>query len=426
MKLLVPLPFDLTDLAHGRNLRVAGFLRGLESRVDLTVLVPDRLRIAQLANLLPKAELIAADGLESNGEQGTSKTSIERCLSYFDSTPALSTAAMRIAARFDITLGFDFATLPCLHRIKAAHPDAKMVCDLIDDPLLTWRSMEWQNRYSVSGIKSLLALKQVRAHVPPQCDAIITAGGRDAEVLRASGIHGVHIIPNGVDVEPESALQTEREQLAVFTGYMNFPPNEAAAMYLVKYVWPGVRELLQRDGASRMELALVGAAPSNRLIRMARRAGVIVTGRVDSVRDWLKRARVAIAPMQTGSGIKNKVLEACACGCPVLTTPLGASNLPTGSDNGILYTSSAREMIELAYHLLVSPDDANALGRAGYAMVANSFTWSAVCDRLFETLQRCGAISDRTRGADSRCSNQSTICNTKSETREEEVLNASS
>jgi len=229
-------------------------------------------------------------------------------------------------------------------------------------------------------------------------DALTVVGRQDADSLsRATGAR-VNVVVNGVREPAEPASGCERELLVAFTGAMDFPPNVTAASWFVRRVWPEVLRRFSRrlaraeantlgPGAGPpLQLAIVGADPVPKVQRLSGQAGVIVTGRVPDVAPWLSRARVAVAPMVSGCGIKNKVLEACAAACPVVATPLGAAGLPTGKEHGIIVADTPEQTAEAVAELLVDFSASRAIGAAARAMVRKRFSWSKSADALMAVL----------------------------------------
>ena len=108
----------------------------------------------------------------------------------------------------------------------------------------------------------------------------------------------------------------------VFTGAMNYPPNIVAADFLARLLLPRVRTVRPDT-----QLVIVGREPDPRVLGLAALDGVDVTGAVDDIRPWLQSAQVFVCPMLSGTGIKNKLLEAMASGLPCVATPLALQGL---------------------------------------------------------------------------------------------------
>ncbi len=110
-------------------------------------------------------------------------------------------------------------------------------------------------------------------------------------------------------------------------------------------------------------LALVGRAPPPRVRALAGLPGVDVTGEVPDVRPWLTGSRVFVCPMVTGTGIKNKLLEAMATGLPCVATPLGLGGLRVHHGRELLVGSTAEAIAAALIQVLDDNDLADRLGR---------------------------------------------------------------
>jgi glycosyltransferase involved in cell wall biosynthesis len=135
-----------------------------------------------------------------------------------------------------------------------------------------------------------------------------------AAALKLPATSPRHLLPIGVD--GDAFAPGDRKTLpnrVLFTGNMGYPPNVDAALYIIREIAPRLR--------SSVEVILAGAEPAAAIILAASACpNVKVTGRVTNLVSLYQSARVMIAPMFTGSGIKIKILEAMSCGVPVVTT----------------------------------------------------------------------------------------------------------
>lgn len=210
--------------------------------------------------------------------------------------------------------------------------------------------------------------------------AVVSEGDRDALRAVAPSLDPA-VIPNGVDAETFSPGDpAEREAgMVVFSGAMDYPPNEAAAEFLARSVMPAVRE---RVPSAR--LWLVGRNPSPAVAALASGA-VTVTGAVDEMQPWLRRAAVYACPMVSGTGIKNKLLEALACAAPVVCTPLACRGLTAVPGEHLAVAEDAVSLAGAISDLLGDEGAAARLGAAGRRYVLEHHTWDETA-RRFEAL----------------------------------------
>ena len=223
------------------------------------------------------------------------------------------------------------------------------------------------------------AARLVESRAMRDFDVITTVADSDAERLRRMDPSArIEVVPNGVDAARfASAPAIERDPATlVFVGAMSFPPNVAAMVRFAHEVLPLIRR--ERPDA---RLQIVGRDPSRSILALREIPGVEVTGEVEDVRPYLAASTIFVAPMVSGSGIKNKVLEALAASCAVVATPLAVDGLPIRNGEHVVVAPSAHAFATAILDLLASPDARTALGRAGCDLVADRYTWERCASR---------------------------------------------
>jgi glycosyltransferase involved in cell wall biosynthesis len=108
---------------------------------------------------------------------------------------------------------------------------------------------------------------------------------------------------------------------------------------------------------------------------------------VPDVRPWLRRAEVYACPMVSGTGIKNKLLEALACGAACVATPLACRGLNLVDDEHLLVSEDAEGLARAVFRLLEDASLRRRLGDAGRRYVLEHHTWEATAaayERLYE------------------------------------------
>jgi polysaccharide biosynthesis protein PslH len=213
---------------------------------------------------------------------------------------------------------------------------------------------------------------RVRAHEQrhyPRNAAVVVVSPTDAAQLRAPVPDApVAVVANGVEAGPEPPPPPGRPVLG-FHGSFEARHNVDAARVLVEEVLPRVRREVPGAG-----VLLAGRAPGPD-VRALVGGGVELRADVTDIRTALADVAVYTAPLVSGSGLKNKVLEAMAAARPVVTTPLGSAGI--GAGDGLVEAADPAAVADAAIALLRDPDRLSAEGRAGRRRVLAEFTWDA-------------------------------------------------
>jgi sugar transferase (PEP-CTERM/EpsH1 system associated) len=192
----------------------------------------------------------------------------------------------------------------------------------------------------------------------------------------ASGAQTVHVIPNGVDTEyfTGSALKEPQEDAMVFTGSMDWLPNDDAISYFCQEILPLV---WQKNSA--LKLYVVGKNPSSVVKNLAHKDGrVIVTGRVDDVRPFVGRSKIFIVPLRIGGGTRLKILEAMAMGKAVVSTTIGAEGIECKDGVNIALADNPDNFAQKIIALCLNPTLAATMGHEGRQLVCQKYDWAIV------------------------------------------------
>jgi polysaccharide biosynthesis protein PslH len=232
--------------------------------------------------------------------------------------------------------------------------------------------------------RALLAVewRKMRRYEARACrGAGLTVAVSDADrALLVAEVPGadIRVIGTGVDTayfHPNGAA--EAPQTLVFTGSMDWYPNEDAILYFVGTILPEVRR--EVPGIS---LTIVGRNPSARLRAAGATAGVRVTGTVDDVRPYVAEAAVYIVPLRVGGGTRLKIFEALAMGKAVVATGVGAEGLPISSGQHFIRADDPGQFAREVVALLKDPGRRRALGMAGRRLVEERYSWAQVAREL--------------------------------------------
>ncbi|HEX8218868.1 MAG TPA: TIGR03087 family PEP-CTERM/XrtA system glycosyltransferase [Chloroflexia bacterium] len=281
--------------------------------------------------------------------------------------------------RFDLVHATLIRVLPYVWDLR----HTPVAVDLIDSLTLNLQDrrvkVRWPLRlgYEVEYSRVRRYEGEVVRHFP----GLVVSSPADRQVL---GSDKVAVLPNGVDLEgfPFYAPDGRDPSTVVFTGNMGYHPNEEAVAWFAAEVWP-----LVRAARPKARFQVVGTNPGERVRDLSGTNGIEVVGKVPDVAAYLGRAAASVAPMNTGSGIQNKVLEAMSTGTPVVATSTANRGVGGTPGRDLLV---ADDPTDLAAAVLRLMDDASLraqLGRAGRDFVERQFRWEGHAEgleRLYE------------------------------------------
>lgn len=231
----------------------------------------------------------------------------------------------------------------------------------------------------LSDIGQLRRIAEHEARHYPRAGAVVFVANGDAEFARRRiPAASIHVVPNGVDPGTEPAPEAWSDHPApilAFHGAFGTHANVDAANVLIREVLPIVRGRLPDA-----RLLLIGMAPPMGLRELARANGVELRADVAAVRPELERAAIYVAPMVSGTGLKNKVLEAMAAGLPVVATALGLDGI--GEGPGTVHAEEPREIAKSVIALLEEAGGCRREGQMGRARVVAGFGWDRSADRI--------------------------------------------
>ncbi len=177
------------------------------------------------------------------------------------------------------------------------------------------------------------------------------------------------VVPNGVDFRYFVPQHTQKKYDIIFTGNMSYSPNVYACEYLVNEILP---ELLKVE--PNIKIALCGVAPAPR-VQALKGKHVDVTGWVDDIRTCYAASKIFVAPMELGTGLQNKLLEAMAMGLPCITSPLASKPVNAQPNKEIIVCNSVLGYVDAISMLLHDKDRYDTLSAHANAFVKAHYNW---------------------------------------------------
>ena len=194
-----------------------------------------------------------------------------------------------------------------------------------------------------------------------------------------------HIIKTGVDTEyfAPAVLPAAGRTHLVFTGSMDWLPNEDGMLYFVREILPRIRQ-----AEPEATLSIIGRSPTPAVKRLAETAGIEVTGRVDDVRPHIAAGSVYIVPLRIGGGTRLKIFEAMAMGKAVVSTTVGAEGLPVTPGRDILIADEPVRFAQTVVHLMRDAELRRRIETSARRLVVDRYDWSAVAGDFEDALTR--------------------------------------
>ncbi len=306
---------------------------------------------------------------------------------YFRST-ALQAAIARWSAhvQFDAVLAFSSSVA----RYGLAVAARRRVVDLCDVDSAKWASYATRRHWPVRWLFGTEAKRLARHEweLAAAFDAATVISEREAERFRnaqaetaESSPPPVTVFCNGIDLDAFTpSADPAPDPIVGFVGTMDYPPNTEAVCWFADRVWPRVR---QDQPAARFRI--VGRSPTRRVRSLRHRPGIDVTGAVPKIQDELQRMQVCVVPIQMVHGLQNKVLEAMACGKPVVATRAVAASAGAEPGRDLLVGDDEASFAAEVATLLSDADRRQRVGAAARSFVETRFRWEdqlAVLERL--------------------------------------------
>lgn len=253
----------------------------------------------------------------------------------------------------------------------------------------------WQRHYEVAGNplwkavcwREWKAMTQAEKSYVQLADHVLTVSEQDRSFFsRYVPETQITAIPTGVDVDYFCpSFEEEQNHEIVFVGSMDWLPNEDAAFYFCEQILPAIRKELPEA-----TFWIVGRRPSRRLQdELGRKGtGIRITGTVEDVRPFLRRAATVVVPLRVGSGTRLKIFEAMACGKAVVSTTLGAEGLPVTSGLDIVLADDPGDFARNVVELCRDASRRRKIAAQARRLVEDRYSWRIVANQFQSILQQ--------------------------------------
>lgn len=272
--------------------------------------------------------------------------------------------------------------------------DGRLIVDLCDVD-----SAKFEN-YADAGQRVWLNAREGRllakeeARLAQRADVTMLISDAEAALfksrLEASATANVQVIGNGIDaalfdprsVAPHAEMTARKGPHFVFTGQMDYAPNEAAALWAIESFLPAIRSVHPHA-----EFHVVGRNPTTKLKDRNDVQGLTIWGEVPDIRPFIAAADCVLAPLLIARGVQNKVLEAMAMAKPVLLTEQAATGIAAKDDQHWLVCDADGQAMAKRFATLSDvPNALDEMGRAARKFVLDHHDWAAMLASLDEMI----------------------------------------
>ena len=256
------------------------------------------------------------------------------------------------------------------------------ILDLTDAISLNYERSKKHRKGLFSTIINLLESKRVLRYETSILDYFhrnLLVSNIDKEFLKKfTKSKNLEVVPIGVDLDYFQFYSGIYDpQKIIFLGNMRTFPNEDAVVYFSEQIFP----LIKKEFPD-INFFIVGTTPSKRVRQLSKREGIIVTGVVDDVREYLKTAVVSVAPMRSGAGVQNKILESMAIGTPVITSSIGLEGIEAVPNRHILVADEPQQFAEKVIELLRNKGLRTQIAINARKILEEKYSWEKALRKL--------------------------------------------
>jgi GT2 family glycosyltransferase len=267
-----------------------------------------------------------------------------------------------------------------IHRIRRINPNVKIVFDMVDTHFL-----RLQREYDISGEPAALAeatrYRKVEKELAEMSDVVWCASGEDKLVMQGEVPDTlIEVVPTIHELHDRGKPFDERTDL-LFIGSLAHRPNEDAVLFFMRQVYPQLQRLLPD-----VSLDIIGDN-SSPAIAAYNSSDVRIRGYVPDIEPYLRDARVFIAPLRFGAGIKGKVGEAMAHGIPVVTTSIGAEGFGLTHEFDVMLADDPASFATAVNRLYTERELWERVAHNGCLRIEKHFTPEVIAETISRSIR---------------------------------------
>jgi glycosyltransferase involved in cell wall biosynthesis len=278
-----------------------------------------------------------------------------------------------------------------VHRIRRVNPRVKIVFDMVDTHFI-----RFQREHEISGNPATLAeaqrYRKLERRLAEASDLVWSASAEDKQAMeREVPGRRIEVVPTIHELRDRGKSFADRHDL-LFIGNLAHRPNDDAVLFFMREVYPLLRQTL-----SNVRLDIIGDNPSADIAAYNSEA-VRINGYVPDVEPYLRDARVFIAPLRFGAGIKGKVGEAMAHGIPVVTTSIGAEGFGLTHEFDVMIADDPESFAAAIQQLYSQKELWERVAQNSRMRIEKHFTPEVIAETINNSLQKMSSSENSTSG----------------------------
>ena len=239
-----------------------------------------------------------------------------------------------------------------------------------------WKTLSW---------REWKRMKAAERRYLQKADHVVAVSENDRDAFaRFLDPQKLTVTQTGADTEFfQPSEEKEMPNSLVFTGSMDWLPNEDAILYFADEILPIIRRQVPD-----VTLCVVGRKPSRRLQDLTSRVpNIQLTGWVEDVRPYVAQRAVCIVPLRVGGGTRLKIFEAMSMAKAIVSTSIGAEGLPVTNGEHILLADDPASFAESTVRLLGNASRRTQIGQAARHLVQENYSWATVSKGFAQALE---------------------------------------
>ena len=197
----------------------------------------------------------------------------------------------------------------------------------------------------------------------------------DYQFLTNENKSNVYIIPNGVEFPKKLILSKTKSNSIVFSGVMNYLPNEDACIHFIKHIFPLVKEKIPN-----LKFKIVGRNPSKKILKY-NSSDIIVVGEVESIQAELSKSKIYVCPLRFGAGLKNKILEASSAHIPIVCTEMSIAGIHLKDAKHLLVAKNDKNFAEKIIKLIDNQSLREKLVNNSIKQLKKMYSWDSIINQ---------------------------------------------